>query len=38
VWGDVFSKSQNGGGPDEVKATIEALVKYLETLQDKRPE
>lgn len=36
VWGDVFSKSQNSAGPDDVKATIEALVKYLETIQDKR--
>jgi mono/diheme cytochrome c family protein len=36
VWGEVFAKSQDSGSPDDVKATIEALVKYLETIQDKR--
>lgn len=35
VWGDVFSKSQTTTGPEEVKARIDALVKYLETIQDK---
>ena len=36
VWGDVFSKSQTSTSPDDVKSTIEALVKYIETIQDKR--
>jgi mono/diheme cytochrome c family protein len=35
VWGDVFSKSQTTAGPEEVKARIDALVKYLETIQEK---
>lgn len=35
VWGDVFSKSQTSTGPEDVKARIDALVKYLETIQDK---
>ena len=34
VWGDVFSKSTNTG-PEDVKARMDALVKYLETIQDK---
>jgi mono/diheme cytochrome c family protein len=33
VWGDVFKKSVDGGDPDAVKARIEALVDYLETIQ-----
>jgi mono/diheme cytochrome c family protein len=36
VWGEVFSKSQDSAGPDDVKSRIEALVKYLETIQDTR--
>ena len=35
VWGDVFSKSQTSTGPEDVKARIDALVKYLETMQEK---
>jgi mono/diheme cytochrome c family protein len=35
LWGDVFSKSQSSAGPEDVKARIGALVKYLETIQDK---
>jgi mono/diheme cytochrome c family protein len=35
VWGDVFSKSQTTTGPEDVKARIDALVKYLETVQEK---
>ena len=35
VWGEVFSKSQTSTGPEEVKARIDALVKYLETIQEK---
>lgn len=35
VWGDVFSKSQTTSGPEEVKARIDALVKYLETIQER---
>jgi mono/diheme cytochrome c family protein len=33
LWGDVLSKSADVGGADEVKARIEALVKYVERLQ-----
>ena len=36
VWGDVFAKSQTSSSPEEVKARIDALVKYIETLQQKR--
>jgi hypothetical protein len=35
LWGDVFSKSQTNAGPEDVKARIDALVKHLETIQDK---
>ncbi len=35
LWGDVFLKSQSNAGPDDVKNRIEALVKYLETIQVK---
>lgn len=35
VWGDVFSKSQTTTTPGDVKARIDALVQYLETIQDK---
>jgi mono/diheme cytochrome c family protein len=35
IWGDVFSKSQTNTSPEDVKARIDALVKYLETIQDK---
>ena len=35
VWGDVFAKSQTNTSPEDVKARIDALVKYLETIQDK---
>jgi mono/diheme cytochrome c family protein len=35
VWGDVFSKTGDGSSPADVKARIEALVKHLETLQDR---
>jgi mono/diheme cytochrome c family protein len=36
IWGDAFSKSQETPTPDDVKARITALVKYLETIQDKQ--
>ena len=35
IWGDVFSKSQTNTSPEDVKNRIDALVKYLETIQDK---
>ena len=35
IWGDVFSKSQTNTSPEDVKNGIDALVKYLETIQDK---
>ena len=35
IWGDVFAKSQTNTSPEDVKARIDALVKYLETIQDK---
>jgi mono/diheme cytochrome c family protein len=33
VWGDAFSKSSETGTPEQVKARIDAVVKYLETIQ-----
>ena len=38
VWGDAFKASQAGGDEDAVKARIDELVRYLETLQAKRGE
>lgn len=35
VWGDVFSKSSDGGDPAVVEARIKALVAYLESIQSK---
>ncbi|MFN7977285.1 MAG: cytochrome c [Vicinamibacterales bacterium] len=35
VWGDVFSKSSDGGDPAVVEARIKALVAYLESIQVK---
>ena len=35
VWGDVFSKSSDGGDPAVVEARIKALVAYLESIQAK---
>ena len=36
TWGDVFIKSSESATPDAVKIRIDSLVKYLETLQDKK--
>ena len=33
VWGDVFKRAIDGGQADAVKARIEALVAFLETIQ-----
>jgi mono/diheme cytochrome c family protein len=33
VWGDAFSRSLDGGDPASVKARIDALVAFLETIQ-----
>jgi mono/diheme cytochrome c family protein len=38
VWGQAFKESQTGGTDDAVKARIDELVRYLETLQAKRGE
>jgi hypothetical protein len=35
VWGDAFSKSLQDSDPDSVKQKIEAVVGYLESLQQK---
>jgi len=35
VWGEVFAQSRESQTPDDVKARIEELVKYLETIQEK---
>jgi len=35
VWGDVFSKSETTPAPADVKARVDGLVRYLETIQDK---
>jgi mono/diheme cytochrome c family protein len=36
TWGDVFSKSSESSTADAVRLRIDSLVKYLETLQDKK--
>jgi mono/diheme cytochrome c family protein len=36
TWGDVFGKSSESASPDAVRLRIDSLVKYLETLQDKK--
>jgi hypothetical protein len=33
VWGDAFAKSRDGGDADRVKAVIQSLVDYLDSLQ-----
>lgn len=33
LWGDAFSKSREAGGADRVKAVIQSLVDYLESIQ-----
>jgi hypothetical protein len=33
VWGDAFQRSLEGGGDEAVRARIEALVAYLESIQ-----
>ena len=35
VWGDTFLRSQGGASPDVVRARIDALVRYIETIQQK---
>ena len=34
-WGEVFAKSSESAGPEKSAARIDALVKYLQTLQAK---
>lgn len=36
AWHDVFSKSQESASPEAVKARIESLVKFIETMQAKK--
>ena len=38
VWGDAFKPSQAGGDEDAVKARIDELVRYIETLQARQGE
>ena len=35
VWGNAFLRAQGGVSPDVVKARIDALVSYLESIQQK---
>ncbi len=35
VWGDTFMKSREGGDANAVRETIESLVRYLESLQNR---
>jgi mono/diheme cytochrome c family protein len=35
VWGDVFQRAIDVNSPDAVKARIEALVRYLESIQER---
>lgn len=36
TWGDVFAKSSESASPEAVRLRIDSLVKYLETLQEKK--
>lgn len=33
VWGDAFARSRDGGDPEKVRAMIQSLVDYLESVQ-----
>jgi hypothetical protein len=35
VWGDAFLRAQGGATPEVIRARVEALVNYLETIQQK---
>lgn len=35
VWGDVFKTLPGGSSPNAVKARIDAIVKYLEGIQER---
>ena len=35
AWGPIFSQSRESQTPEDVKARIDALVRYVETLQEK---
>ena len=35
VWGDVFSGSREGGTSDSAKARIDAIVRYLQGIQER---
>jgi mono/diheme cytochrome c family protein len=35
VWGDAFSKTRDDNDPESVRLKIRALVKYVETLQER---
>jgi mono/diheme cytochrome c family protein len=35
VWGDAFSRSLQGGSEESVQLRVQALVRYLETIQDR---
>lgn len=35
VWSDAFKRAPGGTGPDAVKTKIDALVQYLESIQQK---
>lgn len=38
VWGDAFRFTRDGVGPDSVKARIDAIVRYLEGIQERATE
>lgn len=38
VWGDAFKRATVGGSEDAVKMRIQALVTYIERLQEKSPQ
>jgi hypothetical protein len=35
IWGDAFQRVQGGALPEQVRNRIEALVSYLESIQQK---
>jgi len=38
IWGDAFSKSRKGLSEAEVRQRIEAIVRYLEAIQERAAE
>lgn len=37
IWGDAFSRTKEDSDPESVQLKIEAIVKYLDSLQERSP-